>query len=148
METQGSKEIFLRSIEKYNLKYVEFVGDGDSGCFGALREVCEKEYGDEYVVRKEECVGHVQKRMGTGLREYKRKNRGRKLSDGKTVDGTNRLTDKVVDQIQNFYGQAIRNNCGDLEGMKNDIWAIYGHMICDQCPLEEQHSRCPMGKNT
>ena len=90
----------------------------------------------------------MQKRMGTGLREYKRKNRGRKLSDGKTVGGTNRLTDEVIDKIQNFYGQAIRNNCGDLEGMKNDIWAIYGHMISDECPLEEQHSRCPKEKNT
>ena len=115
METQGAKEIFLRSIEKYGLKYVEFVGDGDSGCFGAVREVCEKEYGGEYVVRKEECVGHVQKRMGTGLPEYKRKNRGRKLRDGKTVGGSNRLTDKVIDKMQNFYGQAIRNNCGDLD---------------------------------
>ena len=73
-------------------------------------------------MRKEECVGHVQKRMGTGLREYKRKNRGRKLRDGKTVGGSNRLTDKVIDKMQNFYGQAIRNNCRDLDGMKMIFW--------------------------
>ena len=100
----------------------------------------------EYVVRKEQCVGHVQKGMGRSLREYKRKNRGSKLSDGKTVGRSERLTDEVVDKIQNFYGQAIRNNRGDLEGMKNDIWAIYGHTICDECPLEVQHSRCPQRK--
>ena len=41
---QGAKEIFQRSIEKYGWKYVEFVGDGDSGCFGTVREVCEKRF--------------------------------------------------------------------------------------------------------
>ena len=34
MEKEGAKEIFLRSIDKYKLKYTTFVGDGDSGCFG------------------------------------------------------------------------------------------------------------------
>ena len=33
----------------------------------------------------------------------------------------NRLTDAVIDKIQNFYGQAIRSNTGDLEGMKNSV---------------------------
>ena len=55
METQGAKEIFLRSVEKRNMKYVEFVGDGDSGCFGSVKEACYEKYGDGYVVVKEEC---------------------------------------------------------------------------------------------
>ena len=67
------------------------------------------------------------KRMATGLCEYKRKNKGRILRDGKKVDGTNRLTDKIVEKIQNYYGQAIRNNTGDKESMINNIWAIYMH---------------------
>ena len=149
METQGAKEIFLRSVEKRNMKYVEFVGDGDSGCFGSVKEACYEKYGDGYVVVKEECVGHVQKRMGTGLREYKRKMRGKKLSDGKTVGGVGRLTDKIIDKIQNFYGQAIRNNSGDKESMENDIWAIYMHMIHDdESSMENQHNKCPMGKES
>ena len=139
METQGPKEIFLRSVEKMNMKYVEFVGDGDSGCFGSVKEACYEKYGDGYVVVKEECVGHVQKRMGTGLRECKRKIRGKKFSDDKTVGGVGRLTDQIIDKIQNYDGQAIRNNSGDKESMENDIWVIYMHIIHDdESSMENQ----------
>ena len=69
--------------------------------------------------------------MGSGRREYKRKKKGLKLSDGKTVGGINRLTDQVIDSIQNYYGEAIRNNSGDLKGMENAIWVIFYHLIID-----------------
>ena len=94
METAGAVEIFLRSIETRNLKYTTFVGDGDSSCFGVVSKACNNKYGDSYIVVKEECVGHIKKRAGKGLREFKRKNKGRKLDDGKTVGGRGRLTDR------------------------------------------------------
>ena len=94
-------------------------------------------------------MGHVQKRMGTSLRKYKRKARGEELDDGKTVGGTNRPTDKVIDKIQNYYGQAIRNNVDDLEMMRNDIWAISKYMIeNNDIPLSGQHNKCPKGVNS
>ena len=34
MEVEGSIEMFLRSIEKYNLRHVTYFGDGDSSAFG------------------------------------------------------------------------------------------------------------------
>ena len=135
-------------METRGLSYVNFIGDGDR-CFAAVRDACADKYGDKYIVKKEDCVGHVQKRMGTSLREYKRKARGKKLDDGKTVGGTNHLTVKVIDKIQNYYGQAIRNNVGDLEMMRNDIWAIYKHMIeNNDIPSSEQHNKCPKGVNS
>ena len=30
METEGAKRVFQRSVEKHNLQYTEFLGDGDS----------------------------------------------------------------------------------------------------------------------
>ena len=75
-------------------------------------------------MKKEECVGHIQKRLGSGLREYKRKQRGEKLSDGKTVGGKGRLTDKKVDSMQNYFGEAIRNNSGNKEDMFKAIFFI------------------------
>ena len=36
-----------------------------------------------------------------------------KLKDGLTVGGKNKLTDKVINKIQNYYGQAIHGNIGD-----------------------------------
>ena len=59
MEAVAAAEIFARSIEKRQLKYTTFVGDGDSSSFGRVRDAMEKKYGRDYVVQKEECVGHV-----------------------------------------------------------------------------------------
>ena len=149
METKGACAIFNRSIEKRGLVYCTMVGDGDTGCFGAVVNAVKEKYGEAYKVTKEECVGHVQKRMGTSLREYKKWMRGKKLTDGKTVGGAGRLTDRVIDSIQNYYGKAIRANKGNLNGMDNDIFAIYDHMIRDdEKPIIVQHSRCPKGKST
>ena len=75
METQGAVEMFLRSIDKNGLRYTTFVGDGDSNCYASVCEALRNAptcY--SYEVKKEECVGHIQKRIGTALREYKKKN--------------------------------------------------------------------------
>ena len=98
MEASAAVEMFGRSKENYGLKYTTFVGDGDSSCFGRVREAMAA------------CVGHVRKRMGTALRKYKKDMKGRKLADGKGVGGKGQLTDKLIDRIQNYYGNAIREN--------------------------------------
>ena len=95
MEKKGAVEIFLRSVETRRQLYKIFTGDGDTGSFGYVRDACLNRFGDMYSIQKEECVGHIQKRMGSGLREYKRKMRSIKLKDNKTVGGAGRLTDKL-----------------------------------------------------
>ncbi|GFX18862.1 uncharacterized protein TNCV_4143831 [Trichonephila clavipes] len=88
-------------------------GDGDSKGFLTIKEA--KVYGDREV-EKLECVGHVQKRMGTRLRNILNMSKGIKLSDGKNIFG--RLTLKEVDSIQHYYGLAIRKKfviCGGHE---------------------------------
>ena len=117
MENEGAIEIFLRSIEKRCLIYSTYVGDGDSGSFANVKKACEQKYGEIYTVEEEECVGHIQKRMGSGLREYKRKMKGVKLSDRKGVGGSGRHIDHLIDKIQNNFGEAIRNNINDKKGM-------------------------------
>ena len=68
MET-GVKRIFQRSVQKHKLRYTEYYGDGDSkGFSGVENTYIEK----ELKVVKKECVGHVQKRVGTALRKLKK----------------------------------------------------------------------------
>ncbi len=67
MEAVSAVDIFSRSIETRNLKYTTFVGDGNSSSFGWVKEALEKKFGTGYEIKKEECVGHVQKRLGTAL---------------------------------------------------------------------------------
>ena len=88
MEVKGAAKLFLRSTEKRNLMYTTFAGDGDSDCFGTVKEESEK-LGIGYDIVKEECVGHIQKRLGTALRQLKLRMRGTKLADGKKVGEVN-----------------------------------------------------------
>lgn len=67
-----------------------------------------KPYGEDLIVQKLECIGHVQKRMGSRLRKLKFS--GAKLPDGKPLGGKRRLTDVAIDNIQKFYGD--QEECG------------------------------------
>ncbi|GFY36620.1 uncharacterized protein TNCV_28241 [Trichonephila clavipes] len=84
-EVDGMLRIFNRSEKLHNLKYSNYIGDGDTKTFNALSE--NKPYGDDHLIQKIECVGHVQKRMGTRLRKLKLVYSKKKLSDGKTISG-------------------------------------------------------------
>ena len=106
MEIQGSIEMFLRSIDKNGLRYTTFVGDGDSNCYASVCETLKNAttcY--RYEVKKEECVDHIQKAVGAALPEYKRKMKGIRLADEKFVSGEGRLTDVMINKIQNHFGQ-------------------------------------------
>ena len=92
MEVAGVERIYKRSEHDRKLQYTSFIGDGDSKSYSAINEL--KPYGPDVETSKLECVGHVQKRMGSALRRHKSKLSGRKLSDGKTIGGIGRLTDK------------------------------------------------------
>ncbi|GFT35868.1 uncharacterized protein TNCV_2154291 [Trichonephila clavipes] len=103
-----------------------------------------KVYGDTEV-EKLECVGHVQKRMGTRLRNILKMSKGIKLSDGKNISGRGRLTLKEVDSIEHYYGLAIRKNLSSVEDMKRAIWAIYFHKLSNED--NPQHALCPLEKD-
>ena len=72
--------IFSKSIEKYNLRYVHYIGDGDTKSYKKV--VGAKLYGD-FTPQKLECVGHLQKRLGTRLRKIRNEKKHEILSDGK-----------------------------------------------------------------
>ncbi|GFT38689.1 uncharacterized protein TNCV_3623471 [Trichonephila clavipes] len=89
MEVDGMLRIFNRSEKLHNLKYLNYIEDGDTKTFNALSE--NKPYGDDHLIQKIECVGHVQKRMSTRLRKLKLVYSKKKLSDGKTIGGKGRV---------------------------------------------------------
>ncbi|GFU63431.1 uncharacterized protein TNCV_44771 [Trichonephila clavipes] len=139
MEVEGALRIFNRSEVLHNLRYTQYLGDGDSKAYKAVLE--SKPYKDVNI-EKLECVGHVEKRMGTQLRALKLKLKGKKLEDKKSLGGRNRLTDAEIDKLQRYYGLAIRNNSGNLSAMKQAIWAIFFHKISTD--LNPQHGLCPL----
>lgn len=70
MEVDGVCEMFVRSPEKFGVRYGYYIGDGDSKTFKMLLNVMP--YGEDFTVKKKECVLHVKKRL------YKRASEGKK----------------------------------------------------------------------
>ena len=103
MEAAGAIAIFTSSIQKHNLIYHNYIGDGDTSSLkGVSASNPYKDFGIN--PQKLECIGHVQKRLGTRLRDLRKsyKNTSTPLS------GRGKLTDKVINSLQNFNGIAIR----------------------------------------
>ena len=95
---------------------------------------------------KMDCVGHVQKRMGTALWNFKVQHRGQKLSDGKTIGEAGRPTDSCINSLENYYGDAIRRNKGDLDAMMKAVQASLLHSnSTDDSP---RHYLCPEGEKS
>lgn len=83
MEVEGVTKMFARSQENYGIRYTNHLGDVD--CKG-FETVCDQQpYGPDFKIEKLECKGHVQKRMGKRLRNYKHKNSKKILSDGSHI---------------------------------------------------------------
>jgi hypothetical protein len=143
MESSGTIKIFLRSEKKNNLRYTTFLGDGDSSSY--VNVVSAKPYGD-FEIKKAECIGHIQKRVGTRLRNLKKQNKDT-LCDGKKLGGAGRLTEHVINTLQNYYGKAIRQNVGNLYGMKKSVAAVLFH-CSESCDGETRHQFCLRTKDS
>lgn len=135
MEPDAICEMFKRSEELYGEKYTNYIGDGDSKTYKSV--VNSKPYGDTEI-KKKECIGHVQKRMGTHLRKVKK--------DKKGLGGRGKLTAKLIDELTVYYGLAIRRHSESKEEMKNAIWATFLHKISTND--KPQHHLCPSGEDS
>lgn len=137
MEVDAISAMFSRSVELLGIKYKYYIGDGDTKTFKAIQDL--HPY-DDLVVKKKECVGHVQKRMGTRLRAVKKNTKG---LGGK---GSGKLTDQIISDLTIYYGLAIRRHPDSVEKMKEAIWAVFYHNISSN--ENPQHSYCPQGKDS
>ena len=133
----------MRSIKNNGLRYLKYRGDGDSKAYS---DVVDTDPYNGMVIENSECVGHVQKRVGSRLRTLKENMKGVKLDDGKKLTGKGRLTNQVMNTLQNYYGLAIRQNKGNVYGMKKSIAAVIHH--CSENSNGEDHKFCPRSVNS
>ena len=133
MEQSGVEGIFARSITKNKLRYTEYYGDGDTKSFSAV-----KDFYEGVTVLKKECIGHVQKRVGSRLRKLKKQTKGL---------GTQGLNDACIDRLQNYYGIAVRSNVGNLANMKKSIYAALMHVASSK-ENNYHWAYCPAGDNS
>lgn len=140
MEVEAGLILFQRSLQKHNLRYTTILCDGDSRTFEAIKQA--RTYG--FVeVQKEDCVNHVQKRMGTALRNLVKNH---KTEDGRSLGGKGRLTADLIKKLSLYYGRAFKSHEGDVDAMQRAVMATYHHVAStDKCP---NHSLCPNGEQS
>jgi len=132
MEPAAMVKIFERVEALHGTRYVNYISNGDSKTYNKIVETV------SYKVQEKECINHVQKRMGTRLRNCKKVNKG--------LGGKGKLTDKLIKDLTLYYGLAIRRNSDSLDNMKKVVWATFYHKIStDKNP---QHDYCPEGADS
>ena len=67
MEAEGGRCLYGRSLGEHKLRYIPLVGDGDSKSYAEVKKLAPN--GEAVFIPKEDCIGHVTKRMGTALRK-------------------------------------------------------------------------------
>ena len=137
MESAGAVAIVNRSIKKHDLIYKEYLGDEDTSSFNDVKNADPyRDYGVSPI--KLECVGHVQKRLGTRLRNLIKAHKGTKTS----LSGKGKLTEKCINSMQNYYGMAIHSNSNNIYAMKKAVYAILFHFTNFGNP-QMRHQFCP-----
>lgn len=73
MVSDGVLALFVRLKKNLGLICKRYVGEGDSKSYAVVKAVLP--YGCQDFIEKVECILHITKRWGSGLREVVRKNK-------------------------------------------------------------------------
>ena len=126
MEGSAAVEIWKRSVDKNKLVYSTYVGDGDSSSFKNLLN--SNPYQGIEAVRKEECLGHVQKRLKKHLK--KKSSSYSKLAAGK------------VERVGQLYALVVCQNRGKSPSdIQKALWNLLDHLL-------EKHDNCPLSTDS
>ena len=126
MESAAAVEIWKRSVSRHRLVYDTYIGDGDSSSYKNL--VKSDPYNGLTTVRKEECLGHVQKRIKKHLHKK-----------SETFKG---LPEAKADWIAHLYALVIVQHRGEspLE-IHEALQVLLLH-------TDEKHASCPEGSTS
>ena len=121
MEGAIAIKLWKRSVAQNQLVYTTYIGDGDSSSYKKLVE--SNPYEGLETVRKEECLGHVQKRLKKHLK--------------KASPTSPAVTKSKVERVGHLYALVVVRNRGNSAAtIQQALFNLVDH-------LGEQHSNCP-----
>ncbi|GFT52593.1 uncharacterized protein TNCV_3765071 [Trichonephila clavipes] len=126
MEVNAAVKLWERS-ESIGFRYTTLLFDGDSKSFLELRK--RNVYGSETQIKKEECINHISKRLGTALRQTVKDWRVKGVTLRGKKCGRESLKEETIKTPTRYYTNAIRKNKGDVEAMKTAIYATLFHCM-------------------
>ncbi|XP_063873641.1 uncharacterized protein LOC135107567 [Scylla paramamosain] len=153
MEAAEALACWNRSLS-HNMRYINFISDGDSSAYSSVTSCNNGEgpYGKDHLVEKMDCINHVAKRLGNGLRNLRKETQTVKTKSGKIVKrsvlgGQNKLTDKVITRLQFYFRRGITRKVDMTEEeMRNDIMSSFEH--CSSSDTNPKHHLCPKSSDS
>ncbi|GFX43981.1 uncharacterized protein TNCV_4112601 [Trichonephila clavipes] len=124
MEQEAAHKLWQRS-EDNGFRYATPLSHGDAKRYQYLKN--KEVYGPEIKIKKEECINHVSKRLGTSLRKAVKEWRARGVSLGGKFRGS--LKEETIKKLSRYYQNAIRSNKCDVEARKTAMYATLFHNI-------------------
>ena len=123
MESSAALEIWSRSVEKHSLAYTTYVVDDDSKSF---KRLCDDDpHNGKEIVRKEECLGHTQKRLKKHLTK----------APTKTLT-SKRISAIKVQRIGHLYVLVvIQNRDKTATQLQQALYTLRDHLV--------EHETCP-----
>ena len=113
-----------RNTSSPTRRYTTYVGDGDSSSFKRLST--SDPYNSIEIVRKEECLGHTQKRLKKKLK---------KASTNELISGP--LHASKVERVGHLYALVVVQNRGKTPlQIHNALYVLLDHLV-------EEHDNCP-----
>ena len=127
MEPEAAKTIWARSIERHQLVYSTFIGDGDSKSY---HQVCELDPYPTVPVAKEECIAHVTRRLKKHLMRVKPSTKNKTYVQHK-------LNEPKASFISSNYSTVIIQHRGQTPAAISKALSVFlSHTSGD-------HSTCP-----
>ncbi|GBN94037.1 hypothetical protein AVEN_128683-1 [Araneus ventricosus] len=123
MEVKAAEILWKRSVENCVMRYMSVLSDDDSKTYQDLLEF--DVYDDSMNISKEECLNHVAKRLGTGLRNKVKEWRSKCVTNSGRKEGS--LKESTIFKHSNFYRKAITESVPDVQKMKTAIFASLFH---------------------
>ena len=121
MEGVIAIKLWKRSVAQNKLVYTTYIGDGDSSSYKRLIE--SDPYEGLETVRKEECLGHVQKRLKKHIK--------------KASSTFPAVSKSKVERVGHMYALVVKQNTGNsaniLQQALNNLIAHLGE-VHDNCP--------------
>ena len=132
MESEAAVRIWKRSEDR-GLVYSTFIGDGDGSGYSSV--IKSGVYNGEVKVRKEECVGHLQKRLKSHLMKAKKSTKNHTFVN-------HQLEEHKADRVAHLFAVVVGQHVGKTaKEMSGSLWRMFDH-------ISENHETCPPGENS
>ena len=128
MEAAAAEQLWERSVERHGFRFTTSVSYVDAKAFKHLYD--QRVYVE---LKKEECINHVAKRLGTTPRKLRASSK--KVGFVMGGRGHGKLTLAAIDRLDVFYRKAVRGHPNNLDVMRDAVWATFYHaMSTDESP--------------